>query len=640
MTATRANILDVAPDANGRARRYTDAQTAEVGEYLYYEGEEALAARYRWEANVRDCLRMYHAIPQRAVRDTPIPNAPNIEVPIGAIAADAIYAEGVDLIFQISPVVTCRAIDKRYVAHAKALQRLINFSVENEWGLRQAVMNALADDTQLGTMVYYIPYQEIVRRNLTGAAIAHSGPRILSIGPENFLVPGSAPMWQEDARWMALRSFLTPQQLNLRAKMSKWDIDGVMAIAWGNSVRETRDRLARTQRSGVETRDLCEIIEYYCTYDLDGDGIPEDLYVVMDRASRKVMKMRPDPYDRRRPFESAVYQPQPHLFYGIGVIEMLREFERAATEIHNARVLNMLLANARVWVSKEGVLQESEEIWPGKVIHTANPKEDFMGIAMGDVYTSAIQAESILMQYAERRSGVGDLAQGRSAALGSRTPGITALSATQSVLKRFTPAFDGMRIATSRAVQQCTFRLQERALMNDPFVRARLFKLLGPEDGALVWQLFQDPDFDNGVLVELTASSATVNREADRQNAIMLMNVLGSYYKQLLELMQLATAPGMPAPIVATAMKIVDAAAEAVDRTVRTFDQIRDPEAFVVRLQDVLQGAEQVAPAVEMANLQSALAGQAGIQPNGNGGGPAPQPLDQSGGPPPGTPLQ
>ena len=34
--------------------------------------------------------------------------------------------------------------------------------------------------------------------------------------------------------------------------------------------------------------------------------------------------------------------------------------------------------------------------------------------------------------------------------------------------------------------------------------------------------------------------------------------------------------------------KILDAAAEAVDRTIRTFDQVRDSGAFVLRSEDIL----------------------------------------------------
>jgi len=623
--AERANTFAVPPPTP--ARRYSDQQVTDVADYFFYEVEEALASRFQIEANWRDCLRMYDGVPEHQARNTPIPNAPNIEVPVGAIAADAIYAEAVDLVYQISPTITARAVDERWVKHGKALQRLANHGAENEWGLRRAVMHAFADDTQLGTGVYYIPWLEQIRKTLTGRAIVASGPRIRALAPENFIVPGSAPAWLEDARWLCMRSFRTPSELSVLAKMQGWDIEGVKALASSMSVRQTRERLGRTSRTGVETRHLAEILEGYIAFDIDDDGIPEDLYIAMDRVSRRVCKLRPDPYDRRRPFESMVYQPRPHLFNGLGVVEMLREFERSATEIHNQRVLNMLLANARVYVRKEGTGSETEEMWPGKVILVANPADDFKAFAMADVYTSAIQAETILMQYAERRTGVGDLGQGRSSALGSRTPGITALSAIQNVSKRFTPAFDEMRIATARAVQQCLFRYQERVLADDQLVMQRLVRMLGPEDGALVIELLRNPDFDDGVLVELTASSASVNRDADKQNAMLLAQFMGQYYKQLIELMTLISNPMLPPELKATGLMIVDKAGELVDRTIRAFDQVRDPAAFVLTMEEINRASADVQQEQQVAQLMQMLAQGAGVNGAGNGMGPPPQGL-------------
>lgn len=620
--------FDVPPE--GPERRYSETQLAQLSDYFSWEVEDAFSTRYGVEATWRNCLRMYEARPITPTKDVPIPNAPNIEVPIGAIAADAIYAEAVDLIFQISPIVSARAVDRKWVEHAKALQRFINFGIENEWDMRQAVTHTLCDDTQLGTGVYYIPWMERVKKTLTAQTIQSSGPRIRSLAPEHFLTPGAAPTDLNDARWVSARFFMTPAQLNVLAKYQQWDIEGVKAVAFGNSVRDTRQRYARTRPTGEETRALVEVLEGYLFFDIDDDGIAEDLLVSMDRVSRKIMRVRPNPYDRRRPFESMVYQPRPHLFNGIGLLEMLTAFEESATEIHNQRVLNMLLANCRVWARKEGTGSDTEEIWPGKNIYCADPKNDVVPLQMADVYTSSIQAETILAQYAERRSGVGDLGQGRSAALGSRTPGITALSAMQSVNKRFTPAFDAIRIATARAIQQCLYRYQERVLAGDVEVQTRIIRMLGPEDGNRVIEVLRNEDFDTGVLVELTAGSATANREADRQNAIMLANILGQYYSQLIQLMTLITAPTTPPELRTVGMKVIDAASEVVDRTIRTFDQVRDPEDFIIRAEDIIQsgGAQPAIPQQGIQQLLTMMGQQPGAQPGAppqappNGSGP------------------
>ncbi|WP_460918268.1 hypothetical protein, partial [Staphylococcus aureus] len=79
-------------------------------------------AEFLW----RELLRLYDGVPKNPVRNTPIEHAPNIEVTLGAIATDAIYAQTLDLVTNISPLITCRAVDQRWSKHTKAIQRFSN----------------------------------------------------------------------------------------------------------------------------------------------------------------------------------------------------------------------------------------------------------------------------------------------------------------------------------------------------------------------------------------------------------------------------------------------------------------------------------------------------------------------------------
>jgi 2-phospho-L-lactate guanylyltransferase (CobY/MobA/RfbA family) len=125
----------------------------------------------------------------------------------------------------------------------------------------------------------------------------------------------------------------------------------------------------------------------------------------------------------------------------------------------------------------------------------------------------------------------------------------------------------------------------------------------------------------------------------------MLMNVLGQYYKQILELVQLMSSPMVTPELRTTGELIIKAAGELVDRTMRTFDQIRDPEDFVIKMSDIAQQSQGPNPQ-QLAQLVQALSQQNGVQPNGNGAGPAPMALPPpqgappTGQPPPGGMLQ
>jgi len=588
MPASAPGTIEVPPDGLEGSRKYSAEQREQLTTWLTQDLEDAISTRTQQDILWSELLRMYEGVPSKPVRDVPIPNAPNLEVPLGAIAADAIYAQALDTLFQISPVVTARPLDGRYVKHAKAMQRFIDWGTNNEWGLRQAVTHALLDNTQLGTGVYYVPWIEKKRKTPLGERTTQNSPVIRTVPVEDFFVPGSSPQSVHDARWIAVRHWLTKPELQQRAIALGWDIEGVTTTAARDSVRTRRELLARTKDSGEADRELYEVFDAYMHYDIDGDGIPEDLLVTFDRTSRTILRVVPNPFDRSRPFEVMQYQPRPHLFYGMGVVELLKPFQAEASEIHNQRVLNMMLANCRMWVGKEGHINESMEVWPSKIITTPDPKNDFIGLQMADVYPSSERAEALVNGYGERRVGLNDLQQGQPGNLGNRTPATTALSVLQAVNQRFAPAFEGMRHATAAAVRQCLYRYQERALLDDKVVEGRLQRVLGIEDATLVLEVLRDREFDDSMAIEMTANSATINKDADRQNAIQLMGMLTSYYEQVLGLTQLLVQPGLPPPVMVAGQKILDAAAEAVDRTIRTFDQVRDSGAFVLRSEDIL----------------------------------------------------
>lgn len=569
--------------------RVDAGQRAKLEAYLQKEIEDAKAARWMWDSLCRDLLRLYEGVPQNPVKNTPIENAPNTEITLGAIASDAIYAQAVDLIWTASPIITARATttDGKWTEHAKAIQAFANWGVANEWNIRQASDHAILDDIQLGSGVYYIPWVENSMKTKV-AKITHAGPRAYKIPVEDFFVPGGADEDPQRHRWIAMRWWLDDNELADREKDLKWDVSGFIPVGIKGWVRSYRETLGRTT-SSAEISELYEVFNVYCRFDIDGDDIAEDLLVIFDGSSYKIAKVEYAPYDSR-PIETMRYQLRAHLFYGIGVMEMIRPFQIGVTDSYNHWMTNMLLANCRLWKAKRGQLPPSPRFWPNKVIEMDDPKS-LEPVEMADVYQSGPQAIAMTISLAERRTGVNEMSLPRpSQVLGSRTPGITALSLLQQVNRRFTPAFDSIRIATAGAVRQCLFRYSEQIKAGNKDAEQNITKVLGAKDGNLAIEVLRDPDFDKAIAVELTASSASVNRDADRQNAIMLVNILAQYYQRVMELVTISSNPQVAPEVKTVASKIAKAAGEIIERTIRTFDQIRDPRTFIVSVEEELDG--------------------------------------------------
>lgn len=554
-------------------------------EWINTELDLAFSARTSQERLWREMLRLYEGVPKQEVRNTPIENAPNVEITLGAIAADAIYARAIDLIYSISPMVTVRATSGKFKDHTKALQRWVNFVAANESGIREASEHTILDDVQLGTGIYYIPWVKTIKKTKV-AKVLREGPKVFTMPIEDFITAGGADFDLQEMDWCSLRFWYTETQLQELAKKQDLDIENTIPVGVVGWVKSKRENLGRTN-SNSKIGNLYEIHNFYAHFDIDGDGIAEDLLIVYDRSSKSILKLMYNEFDNR-PFESMRYQTRAHLFNGIGVIEMIKPYQEETTEIHNYAMLNMLLANCRFWKAKTGTIPPGTKFWPNK-IQEMDDVDDLQPEQMGEIYPSILQAQSVAIGLAERRVGSGEISSPRPSSIaGSRTPGITALSFLQQANKRFTPAFDSMRRATSGALMQCQYRYKEKLLADHPGVEDHIIDVMGLVDGKLVIEVLKNEKLEEGIQIELTASSASVNADADKQNAMLLVNVLSAYYEKTLLLIQIASNPQVPPAVQAVAKKIAEVSGEIIERTIRTFDQVRDPETFIIKADEEL----------------------------------------------------
>lgn len=585
--------------------------------HLSSELTNALGARRSLETTWQECLRMYEGVPRFRVRNYPIENAPNTEMTVGAIASDAIYAQAMDLKWlQTSPLMTVRSVGntEEDAKNAQAMQRFSNWVAVFEAGAREADDLATLDDIQLGTGIFYVPWVRKVKKTRT-AKITSQGPKILAIPPEDCVVPGGSYGDPEDMEWIGIRFWLTADEIEERGRRNHWNFGEERPAGPSDWMRIRREILGKHQKNLGKMGTLFDIYDMYCYYDIDGDGEREDLYVVYSFSGNHILHIAYNPFDYR-PVVPFRYQTRPHVFWGLGVMEMIQPFQEVLTDIHNEAAANMILANERHWVGREGVVPGNMRLRRNKITLVPSPREDLLALQMADIYPSTFQIQAQLMQLAERRVGVNEMSSPRpSAIMGSRTPGITALTMMQQVNRRFTPAFDGMRRGLGGAVRQCMYRYQEKVLADSAEVKAHIVRVLGEEDGMRVIGVLSDQNFDESMTMELTASNPSTNREADRQNAVMLTNILERYYSQAIQLVMLSANPQVPQPVRDVAGKIAEKAEAVIDRVIRTFDQVRDPATFTLDISEELMAFEQQMQPEALQGLAQLMGagGQAGV---------------------------
>ena len=576
--------------------------------------ENHISALMPLHASFRGNLRRYEAIPEKPTVNFPIEDAPNLVIPLGAIACDAIYAQVLDLIFSESQLVMCRGVNgAEDTETAQAFQPWVNHLGNHEVELRTAVEDSGLDFVQLGTGSLYTPWVEQVR-NTRSTKVTTRGPLIRAIPIEDTILVGARGGNHDIAEMIALRFWLRKGELANLATRNGWDVgtdfERVKPTGPVDWVKLRREALERYEETTRMQGDFYEIYDIRCYFDIDGDGIEEDLYVVFDRTSRNLLRVSYAPEDHR-PTLTYQYQRRAHLPYGLGVLEMLRPFQDTLTDVGNYTRLNMLLANCRMNVAVEGQVPEGQKIMPNGTIYVQGSTEALKPYKMAEVYPSAYQDQSFLMSLAQLRSGANELSMaGGGAKAGNRTPGITMMTMMQQMQKRFTSAFDSIKQATSKSLVQCVWRYAERLKAGDTKAYDHIIYIMGPERGGAIVSALLNDNFDDQVDVELSASSASINREADRQNAMLLTQILTSYYERTMQLAMLAANPQVTPEVKNIAMKIAEKSTEMIDRTIRTFDQVRDPATFLVHAEEELAKATQGG---DIQGLMNAIQGQVGM---------------------------
>lgn len=591
--------MRIVASGTGERLKLTNEQRTRLKDFLVTDHKNALDGRFGLENTWRMAIRSYQGEPTHEPdnRWRPFTGAPRIEITLAAEIVDTVLSQAQDLIFQVKPPLTVRSRKDDFDNAAEAFQDLVDWGVESgSWNFEQGVIRGMIDIIQLGTGIGYAPFTKTVR--VTDARkIVTIGPRISVVAPEHFILPKGADKDIQQAKFCTMRTFMSRSDLKLRAKLNNWTIDDAAGSDQDNMVAKDRKSAAGLGGGGY-SKPPVPVGQTWCFFDLNGDGIEQDLIVTWNMLSGGIMKVSYNQYNWR-PFVLECYQDRGHVYAGVGAPEMVLQFERAATEIINNHIWNMMVSNTKAYTGPSEAMQEVTDIYPGKYMpNDSNQRVE--PLDLGEVNATGVNAVSLIMAMAKERVGVSNLsAPIRSS---SRTPGISMLSMLQQANRRFTHPFNNMRNFAGNLVMQCLYRIQEQVLEvgredfdNDPLVQ-KLVSILGEVKAMLVVDLMKksDVELSDALDIQCVVSSVSVNRESDRQNLVMLATqVIPLYWNAKKELAQFISAPPFPG-----ADKIAHNANDVLDKIfakiMKTFDQVSDVRALQISLDDLRPMAEHL----------------------------------------------
>lgn len=536
--------------------------------------------------------------------DVPFIGASDVEMPLTAIHTDPVYADFMQTLHIPSDFWTVTPLRPAMVNFAKPIQEFLRVVEAKDLHMRKVNERVLMDVIILGTGIYknFILHERKKVRDYNEAgeiedvAKLDFKTKIEHVPLQDFFIPAYSydidPDEPGGAPWVSHRFDLTKGQFKLKSEsetpfLPAYDKKAAEKVeAWVTSILG-EDRVEQTSRQEDQYTPFEDfkvtLHEVWARFDIDGDGIEEDIVVTWHQDSMTILRATHNPFlHGKRPFEAARYLPA-FGFYGMGAAELDEWAQLASSRLLNSAIDNAFLANTvMLGVPMGANISPDEPIYPGK-IWPLGPNERISEIKMGQPYQGVNQLINSFMQWSEMRTGVSELRQGNITGLPSRTPASTVMSVLNEGSKRFDMILGNMREGPLKNLGVRTLQNIIQISKDDPRYIALAMEALGPEDGQKVAEILSGPVHRVEALfgVSVTATSSQVNREVEKQNTMLLAQTMGQLYPQLLQYAQLlAQTSGDPQMVASVAQAAFNGIVELQRRLLESYD-IQNPQEYV-----------------------------------------------------------
>ena len=509
--------------------------------------------------------KIYEAKPAQETREWPWHNASNLVVPICAIHSDTLQARVMSATLKTRPLWIARtlgdaATDDSGITMRAALEEFLQYvGLEpDELDLYRVYHEFFGEAIRYGTSVVKSPWLKITEDSMMPAGdmsgkydlhlrTVYEGPRPEKLPFEDFLIGPSYPTI-EAAPFKVHVVHLQRDQLLERRYTGVYDKVAVDAVLTSGSDRQSpgivqsqKEMDARAVTAPYSgTWEEWDINECHFKYRTNENKFVRLIVWYHDKSNqilRAYYHYYPDEI-----FTAARLFYRDDMFHGMGFAEILAPFQEEISEIHNQRRDNMTVANLKCFrVDPESKLHKGYRIFPSAMVPAR--KDEAEPWEFGTPVQGEIDSERLSLELAEKRSGVSPPMQGAGA--GSNTKrGVYTAMGTLSLLQEGNTRTD-LNITDIRYAHTRIGRLLCKEYAD--FGIGDRKELFGKK-GAIIEQALAALR-SGKMALPIYASTASVNREVEKQNDLMLSGVMEKYHGLMTNLIAQANNPMTPEPV-------------------------------------------------------------------------------------------
>ena len=503
--------------------------------------------------------RNMEALSSDAPKNHPFKNASNVVVPVTQTVTQTLAAKVKGTFDARNPLwsTDSQRHEEPEIDKIKVIEKYLNLLAKSPNDLNmQAVISDLVDETILAggsfaKIGYDIQSWKVKSAEGTSVTevISHDGPLVTVLPLEQVKYRRGVSSISR-LPWVAIDMALTEVELRERASKGIYDAEAVQKVLGSQRTSPTDAEEQRQQAESFdsgETMPLFDLSEVWVYWDVDGDGIPVDLFLTVHFETGSILKQQYNSLGARFLVNSK-YVSRSRALVGRGTGQMTESTQSEVTSIHNLRNDNMKIANMRIiTVKRASGFGMKRELFPGAVWEMDNPKEDVGTFQLGEVYPSSMQAEQQSMSYGMRAVGLSETQMGfADSTLGSRDTArgqAQRLQTGDSILGNVT---EGLKTTVGQigmmVWMQCVAN-KERVI-----AREKVAGRLSEADQGLLAEALNIPIGEVPMRISFTVKTTDSERtyEQQRMNMMTMTQIYAQFSKETIPLaMQLYGPQGM-----------------------------------------------------------------------------------------------
>lgn len=570
-----------------------EMQTA-IADYLSRELDQVASDRESIEDDWEVWRRQRISRPEQKTKNYPWQNASNVSVPLAETTTNALFATTKEKFGQRKPLIMASTDDAVWKNHSEAITRLIDKLMESKHHIdaRKKNINIFYELVSMGTQFVKVPWDiqkwMFKRDGQQIEKVVMDSPNIIPIRLEDFYSKLHIENIQK-APWIAVRSRMQDYELKQKQANGLFvnieEILGSKESEVEDSISDEMDKFNYTSTLTEETPEY-EIYECNLFWDIDDDGIPEDIKVWLHKDTKTILRAEFNELGVRDVVRM-VYRGVPNQLYGVGVGHMVQHLQHEMDTLHNIRINSQHLSSLQGFVTKTGSKHlDNFEFRPLFNLRADNPREDVQIFKFPDVSGSTFLAEDKTMMLAQQVTGASDALMGQPDSIAkTRATASGSMFQAQQGYK----LYESLSKNIEEAYGEIGLMILYQLVSNAERAKYLIEGLVGPEDQILLDDVLalNVEDIPTRFQFSVQVTDVDKTEEAQLQKDMTLMQMHSMYTDRTIQLaMQIMQVQQMAPQLAEPIMKMYVAQTKIMQDIIERMTS-KNPEEFTVYIKDL-----------------------------------------------------